>query len=70
MTEGELEEASAVFEDSLETADDEIEELATSGGITADTRETCRSIRCYASRGGGPSRVLSSTVTGPTSSTL
>jgi hypothetical protein len=38
MTEGKQEEASAVFEDILGTADDEIEELATSGGITADTR--------------------------------
>lgn len=38
MTEVEREEASAVFEDILETADDEIKELATSGGITADTR--------------------------------
>lgn len=27
-----------MFEDVLETVDDEIEELATSGGITADTR--------------------------------
>jgi len=38
MTEREQEEATAVFEDILETADDEIENLATSGGITADTR--------------------------------
>jgi len=38
MTDIEQEEASAVFEDVLETVDDEIEELATSGGITADTR--------------------------------
>ncbi|MFB6083492.1 MAG: hypothetical protein ABEJ94_04525 [Halorientalis sp.] len=38
MTEAEREDASAVFEDVLATVDDEIEELATSGGITADTR--------------------------------
>jgi len=38
MTDVEQEEASAVFEDILKTVDDEIEELATSGGITADTR--------------------------------
>lgn len=38
MTEVEPEEASAVFQDVLEGVDDEIEELATSGGITADTR--------------------------------
>lgn len=38
MTEVEREEASAVFQDVLETVDDEIEDLATSGGITADTR--------------------------------
>lgn len=38
MTEVEPEEASAVFEGILETVADEIEELATAGGITADTR--------------------------------
>lgn len=38
MTEAEQAETSARFEDVLKTADDEIEALATSGGITADTR--------------------------------
>jgi hypothetical protein len=38
MTEVEQEDTSAVFEDILKTVDDEIEALATSGGITADTR--------------------------------
>lgn len=38
MAELEQDDASAAFEDVLETIDDEIEDLATSGGITADTR--------------------------------
>lgn len=38
MAEVEQDDASAAFEDVLETIDDEIEDLATSGGITADTR--------------------------------
>ena len=38
MAEVEQDDASAAFEDVLETIDDEIEDLATSGGITAATR--------------------------------
>ncbi|WP_338737787.1 hypothetical protein [Haloplanus salilacus] len=38
MTDVEQEDAAAAFREILETVDDEIEDLATSGGITADTR--------------------------------
>jgi hypothetical protein len=67
MSEGDRADASARLEDVLETADEEIEDIATSGGITADTRGICRSIRCCGLHGGAPSRALPSTATGRTS---